>query len=287
MSFSTEVVGVSVVIPCYNAGATLLETIESVERQTWPKVEVLVVDDGSDDEVTIQILERVISHKVIRQSNRGLSNARNIGFENAKYSLVIPLDADDCLDPTALEVLALAIGGSKSTFVFSDIMMFGERNGLYRTNHNLFEQLFVNRLPYCMLLPKKIWQQVGRYDENMREGYEDWDFNIRLGLAGFHGLRVTSPVFRYRVTSDGMLSKSRNIHNRLWKTIQEKYADIYTVSGMWKIWVVSKENKALNNPAELIGLFILSRFLPNFFGSMLFSLIFKLRFFVRKKTKGI
>ena len=57
------------------------------------------------------------------------------------------------------------------------------------------EQLFLNQMPYCILLSKHIWSKVGKYDETMVDGYEDWEFNIRLGINGYYGIVVQKPLF--------------------------------------------------------------------------------------------
>lgn len=91
---------VSVVIPCYNHSAYLGEAIESALRQTWPDVEVVVVDDGSTDE-SAEVAGRYPQVRVLRQPNRGLGHARNAGLAASRGEVVIFLDADDRLRPGA------------------------------------------------------------------------------------------------------------------------------------------------------------------------------------------
>ena len=93
---------VSVIIPAYNAADTLAETLASVVAQTWPNVEVLVVDDGSTD-ATADIVEMIAEQhhqvRLIRQTNAGVAAARNAGLREARGDLVAPLDADDLWHP--------------------------------------------------------------------------------------------------------------------------------------------------------------------------------------------
>jgi glycosyltransferase involved in cell wall biosynthesis len=102
---------VSVIIPCYNAARYLGETLESVGRQTWPNLEVVVVDDGSTDDSAriVDSFER-LSPVVIRQSNRGQTAALNVGLAHATGDFVQYLDADDLIDPDkiAIQVSRLA-----------------------------------------------------------------------------------------------------------------------------------------------------------------------------------
>jgi len=90
---------VSVVIPSYNAAATLPATLESVLAQTYPRIEVIVVDDGSTD-ATSEVLARYASRvRTIRQANGGLAAARNAGCTAASGSFIALLDADDLCEP--------------------------------------------------------------------------------------------------------------------------------------------------------------------------------------------
>ena len=75
-------------------------------------------------------------------------------------------------------------------FCISSLSLKGELNGSLYKKYNFFDQLFFNQLPYCLLFPKNAVQQMGCYDEGMKDGYEDWEFNIRLGKNGFRGIAV-------------------------------------------------------------------------------------------------
>src|SRR6266516_314678 len=86
---------VSVVIPCYNQGRFLREAIESVRRQTYPQVEIVVVDDGSTDDTAA--VAASVGVRCIRQENRGLSGARNRGLTESTGDYLVFLDADDRL----------------------------------------------------------------------------------------------------------------------------------------------------------------------------------------------
>jgi glycosyltransferase involved in cell wall biosynthesis len=96
---------VSVVIPCYNHGKYLREAVESVQRQTYPAIEVIVVDDGSTDD-TKAVAGSIGNVTYVYQENQGLSAARNTGIRHSQGELLVFLDADDWLYPDALEVNA-------------------------------------------------------------------------------------------------------------------------------------------------------------------------------------
>ena len=88
---------VSVIIPCYNHGEYLDEAVESVLTQTYQNFEIIIVDDGSTDQSTIDLLKvyRKPKTRVIRTDNQGLASARNNGIKEAKGEYILPLDADD------------------------------------------------------------------------------------------------------------------------------------------------------------------------------------------------
>src|ERR1700728_2169006 len=92
---------VSVVIPCYNSARYLPETIESVRLQTYPRIEIIVVDDGSTDETAR--IARSCGVRYIYQTNRGISAARNTGILHGQGKYVLFLDHDDRLLPRAVE----------------------------------------------------------------------------------------------------------------------------------------------------------------------------------------
>src|ERR1700728_2917065 len=93
---------VSVVIPCYNSARYLAETIESVLAQTYARVEVILVDDGSTD--TTPEIAQSYPVQYVYQTNRGISAARNTGVVRGRGEYVQFLDHDDRLLPTAIEV---------------------------------------------------------------------------------------------------------------------------------------------------------------------------------------
>lgn len=229
---------VSVVIPCYNSGKTIAQTLSSVKAQTWQNIEVVVVDDGSDDPLTVELLAGLRGITLLQQPNRGLPAARNAGFNAAKGIYVLPLDADDWLDSVAITRMVEAIRMPPyPSYVYCDCALEGERSGVLSAEFNYFEQLSLNLVPYSILIPKKLWIEAGGYDETMREGYEDWEFNIKLGTLGLYGQRVPIPLFHYRISSNGMLvSKSNRFHGKLWSEIKRRHAKSYAPVSFIKMW---------------------------------------------------
>ena len=263
---------VSVIVPCYNSGETIKKTIESIQEQTWKNIEIIVVDDGSDELVTLEKLEQLNGIKILKQKNMGLSAARNNGIKKSKGDYILPLDADDWLDPNAIDSMLRLIKNTKKKFVFSNFILEGDRKGLLAKNYNFFDQLFLNQIPYCILHPKKYWTKVGGYDENMTNGYEDWEYNIRLGSIGISGICDKSNTFHYLVNAKGMLlSKSLKNHSQLWSYIQNKHTSLYKIKTIWKIWKKWNNHKSNHSFLFYFCLFILHKFLPKIFFNLIFQ----------------
>jgi glycosyltransferase involved in cell wall biosynthesis len=107
---------VSILIPAYNAGKWIGETIESALAQTWAKKEIIIVDDGSTDR-TIEIAKKYQSKilKIVSQENQGSAVARNKALEHAQGDYIQWLDADDLLSPEKIEKQLRAIDGSRNS----------------------------------------------------------------------------------------------------------------------------------------------------------------------------
>lgn len=264
---------ISIVIPCFNSGSTLERAINSARNQTWKNIEIIVVNDGSNEKLTLNKLDSLSNDiKLVNQINAGLPFARNKGFSEAKGKFILPLDADDWIDTFTLEIMHKAlIQNPKTGYVFSDINLEGKFKKIIKKEFNYFEQLFFNKIPYCILLPKSVWEEVGGYNNLFLNGYEDWELNIRLGNLGYFGKRIPRPLFHYHVNEKGMLlSKSSKIHSEIWFQIVKNNRSIYSfksICSIWKKW--RKENSEYPLFIYFFWFFILI-LLPRKYSSHLF-----------------
>lgn len=207
----------TIVIPCYGQAHWLPDAIESALAQTVP-CEVIVVDDGSPDDVYAVASKYPVTY--IRQQNKGLSGARNTGIRCVATEWVLPLDADDKIDPTMVEK-CLAVG--------ADIVGVGQETfGDYVEQH-MFDRnpqpanfLKWNQINCCSLFRKSMWEKLGGYDEAMRDGYEDWDFWIRATQAGYSVATVQEYLFYYRKHGTSMVSGSISKHDELLEYMLKK-----------------------------------------------------------------
>jgi glycosyltransferase involved in cell wall biosynthesis len=193
---------VSVVIPCYNYGKYVWDAIGSVLAQTYPHVEVVVIDDGPTDPETIEILDR-IRHprvRVIRQFNQGLAQARNNGAAAANGEYLMFLDADDRLERHAVALLLYALQCNRAAaYAYPYQRLFGDQELVWATqSFNAFDLLWSNHPTVCALTRRRAFEDVGGYRPEFRTGYEDWESFVRLAGRGHYGLCVPAPVFEYR-----------------------------------------------------------------------------------------
>lgn len=232
---------VSVVIPAYNRGNLICETLDSVLTQTYRDFEVIVVDDGSTDDtpsVLAQYAERV---HVIRQENKGEGAARNAGILVAQGDYIAFIDSDDLWVPTKLErQMALLTNSSPLVWVYSDAYVFdsqtkrvlyslGQRSRQYEGH--VARQLLLN----CFVasptpvIRRSVFDIVGLFNHNPRDS--DWDMWLRIGAR--HPIRkIPEALAGYRLHKDSISQQSSPMfaHRYHINTIEQAVAyapDVY------------------------------------------------------------
>ncbi len=221
------------IIPCYNQGKYLQEAIDSVTQQTYPHVEIIVVNDGSTDVETINILKQIQNNKilVLHKENGHLSSARNYGIKHCKGKYFLPLDADDKLHPTFIEKTLSILSKSETIAAVSSWSKYFEAknnvNQLKGGDINNF--LRYNNCTATALIKKEIWEIVGGYDESMKDGFEDWDFYINVTKRGYRIEMVSEPLFLYRVKKNTKSLVDHAISKRpeIYRYIIEKHKDVF------------------------------------------------------------
>jgi len=223
---------ISVVIPCYNDGMYLTETVEEVKKQTYTNFEIIIVNDGSTDKETLKILELLSSQgvRVLHKENGRMSSARNFGVLHAKGTIIAALDADDYFHPSFFKkALAILEENKNVAVVTSYIQLFGEFRKVSKPRGgNAYNFLFSSQCPACAIVRKNCWDEVGGYDEEMKNGYEDWEFYIRITKKGWTVHVIPEKLFFYRQTKKST-HKNFTIPNRaqLINYIVQKHKEWY------------------------------------------------------------
>ena len=196
---------VTIVIPCYNHGAYLAETLNSVQKQTFQDYETVVVNDGSTDHETMRFLQHLELPKtrVIHTANLGVSSARNRAIREAQGDYILPLDSDDLIGPSYLEKAVPVLDADSDVgVVYCERVLFGEKEGIIALPRYDRRALLVNNLIYpAALFRKSDWGKVGGYNEKMVYGWEDWDFWISLSALNKRVVKLPEKLFYYRVRS--------------------------------------------------------------------------------------
>lgn len=199
---------ISIVIPCYNQGQFLAQSIGSVLASGFDDLEIILVDDGSTDSNTVQIISELDypRTKIIRQHNQGLAAARNAGIAAASGRYILPLDADDRIAPNYIKQGVQALEqDSELGIVYCAGEKFGMESGRIRAaSFTTARMRFSNLIFASALFRKEDWQQSGGYKSCMKHGCEDWEFWISILELGRKVLRLPDTMFFYRISDSSM-----------------------------------------------------------------------------------
>ena len=231
---------VSVIIPCYNQGQYVMETLASVLKQTYQNIAVIIVNDGSDDQDTISILNQIDLEtvQVLHTTNQGLAAARNNGIEAAKGDLILPLDADDLIDPGYVEQAVASFKGNTALgIVYCRARLFGSVNTEWLLPPYSLPEMLLDNVIFCSAMFRQSdWEAVGGYDSGMIYGWEDYDFWLSLIERGREVYQIPEILFSYRVSSDSMVrSKERWQKVAMFKRIFERHKKLF--SSHIDVWI--------------------------------------------------
>lgn len=211
---------VSVVIPCFNYGEFVIDAIESIQSQTLKNIEVIVVDGGSTDCTTIEILKKIQLQRTsihFREGRHLVGSNRNYGIAIAKGRYICCLDADDTLDPTYLEKSIFYLDTYAYDIVSTSINLVGAKEGHIDTLEypDLNDMVNGNHVLTCAVFRKHDWELSGGYfDVGVNEQHvaEDWDLWLRLAARGARIRNISKEyLFNYRVHTGGSLSSASGV----------------------------------------------------------------------------
>lgn len=263
---------VSVIIPCYKKAQYIGTTLESMQRQTYPSLEIIVVDDGSPDntrEVVAPYLHTMPNLRYIHQPNAGVSAARNNGIRSSNGLYVMALDADDAIEPTYVQRCAEYLSAHPEVkLVYTLADTFGNRTGNWDLPPYSFEALlWTNMVHYCAMYRREDFDRTDGYNTNMVKGFEDWDYWLYLLRPDDRVHCIQERLFHWRVLE---VSRSLDADNNMQTLLRQLYhnheplyrpylQDIVYFREMWSHyqWLYGKADAVRQSKAYRLGKILL------------------------------
>lgn len=248
MSLNATTTGtlVSAVVPAYNAARYIGHTLRSLVTQSYPHLEIIVVDDGSHDATVPMVQEMARLHpqiRVIQQPNAGVAAARNCGVQASRGEFIAPVDADDVWFPEAAARLVARLQQSERNVGLAyGWSLTMDENGwadgnfcCSRMQGEVFRTLpchnFVGNTSATMIR-RSVLEQVGGYDcqflEHGAQGCEDWDLYLRIAERTRFCV-VPEFLVGYRKSRDSMTSNTTLMaksHTHLMRKMNQRHPDI-------------------------------------------------------------
>ncbi len=251
----------SIVIPYYNMGKYILETLNSLSKITYTNNEIIIINDGSDDINSINILSKIkqkYSVTIYDKENEGLSLTRNYGAKKAKGKFLAFLDADDMVSPDyytkSIEVLKQY---SNISFIGCWAEYFGEDNIIWPTFNPEFPYLLMHNMvnSSALVYKTKDFIKFGQNDEKMIYGMEDYDSVISMVKNGARGLVFPELWWQYRIRKNSMqqlFTKDKELY--LYRLISNKHKELFMKYGKEISDILNHNGSGIkfNNPSMAI-----------------------------------
>lgn len=201
---------ISIITPYYNAEKFIEQTAVSILNQTFPYWEWIIVNDGSTNKNTTEVLSKIASMdtriKIINKENGGPAKARYYGAQHATADIIFTLDADDLIDNTMLECGYLTLFTNKEvTWAYTSIATFGKENYLYNPLFDTFKEKKENLIAVAAFIRKKAFLELKEYANLPKEVHEDWYMWLSFLAKGYKPARMNFYGFWYRRLDDGRL----------------------------------------------------------------------------------
>lgn len=280
---------ISVIVPCYNHAQFIIEALTSVFNQSFKDYECIIIDDGSTDntqDIVTNWIDDKKQFKYFHQANSGLSHARNKGISLSSGIYILPLDSDDKISFNYLKVCFNALEANQEIKIaYGESYFFGKNNKKWNLDIYKFNDLLYKNMIYCTgLYRKKDWVRVGGYDENLKEGLEDWEFWIHILKDGGKVVKLSDCIFYYRLKEssmirDAVINNGYGYKSRLY--IFNKHIEMYRKTNFYDMYFENhKMKKNIENPLLFLSSFDLLLLLIK-------SLIKNMAYFFNKVYKKV
>lgn len=222
-------VRVAIVLPCYNDGVFLTDALRSLAGEE--ECEIVVIDDGSTDPYTLEVLDTVAATgvRVVHQANTGLSGARMRGVAETQAAFIHTLDSDDMLAPGAVASLADALEANPSAAVaWGDYRTFGvlERHFPMAPVLDPWRITYVDEIPSNSMVRRTALQAVGGWE--LKRGCEDWDLWMKFAEKGMPGVHVPAVTLYYRVhETQRMYTEAIKRHDERRACLRSRHEALY------------------------------------------------------------
>jgi GT2 family glycosyltransferase len=233
---------ISVVIPTYNHARYLVDAINSALAQSYPYVEIIVVDDGSTDDTAGVMTQYGNRVRYIAQANRGLSGARNTGILVAQGEYIALLDADDFWHPDYLQHVHAALAANPELGAVHTGMCFVDATGKAQAQlgiatvpaDQLYDRLLDGEFfaPSAVLVRRRVLADVGLFDLDLRAS-EDWELWLRVARAYRFG-GIAQPLLYYRVHGSNMSSNPAHMLHYQQLTLAKHFGPMATEPASWQ-----------------------------------------------------
>ena len=232
---------ITVIVPNYNKALYIYDCIQSIKQQTLQMFNCIIIDDGSTDN-SVEIIQSLIKNdnrfQLFCNSNHGLSYSRNFGILKSNTKFILPLDSDDYIASDYLERIIAHFNQQPDTtlfygrwkfFGYNEKIMNEKLGNLHFSNYVTL--LKSNSIHCCCAYKREDAINCGLYDENM-QGYEDWEFLIRLLYKDKKVVYDPTISLYYRQIENNMSYNCHKSYNEKFKYIYKKHINKY--QEIWK-----------------------------------------------------
>lgn len=225
---------VSIIIPCYNQGKYVAEAINSALRQTFKDIEIVCVNDGSTDNSVeiIKSFENKYKNFIFlnNEENRGVIYSRNFAIKNCNGTYILPLDADDIIDPTYVEkAVKILDNNSNIGIVYCKAKIFGNYDKYWNLKpFNKSDILYENCIFCSVLFRKSDFLKIGGYNNNMKYGCEDYDLWLSFIEQGLEVFQINEILFSYRQYDEtSRTTISLKNKKEIWNNLIKNHINLY------------------------------------------------------------